>query len=69
MAMNFRPSDDLADRLRKQAAAEHTSVQSLLTKAVEEYLARHTKKAMIAREVDLVKSNFADALRRLGEGA
>jgi predicted transcriptional regulator len=69
MAMNFRPSDELSARLREQAAAEQTSVQGLLVKAAEEYLARHTKKAMIEREVTLVKDNFADALRRLGEGA
>lgn len=69
MAMNFRPSEELAERLREQAAAEQTSVQVLLVKAAEEYLARHTKKAMIEREVTLVKTNFAEALRRLGEGA
>ncbi|GAB1694128.1 hypothetical protein KRM28CT15_59310 [Krasilnikovia sp. M28-CT-15] len=69
MAMNFRPSEDLAERLRTQAATEQTSVQNLLVKAAEEYLARNTKKAMIKREVELVKTNFADALRRLGEGA
>ncbi|WP_130508948.1 CopG family transcriptional regulator [Krasilnikovia cinnamomea] len=69
MAMNFRPSEELAERLRTQAATEQTSVQNLLVKAAEEYLARNTKKAMIKREVELVKTNFADALRRLGEGA
>ena len=69
MAMNFRPTDELAERLREQALAEHTSVQTLLVKAVEEYLQRHTKKALIQREVTLVKENFAEALKRLGEGA
>lgn len=44
-------------------------MQVLLVRAAEEYLARHTKKAMIQREVALVKANFSDALRRLGEGA
>ena len=69
MAINFRPSDELAERMRVQAAHEHTSVQNLLVKAAEEYLSRHTKKLLIDREVALVKENFADALRRLGEGA
>jgi hypothetical protein len=69
MAMNFRPAEELAERLRAQAASEQTSVQALLVKAAEEYLARNTKKAMINREVTMVKTNFADALNRLGEGA
>lgn len=69
MAINFRPPDALADRLREQALSEQISVQVLLVRAAEEYLARHTKKAMIQREVALVQANFADALRRLGEGA
>lgn len=69
MAINFRPPEALADRLREQARSEQVSVQVLLVRAAEEYLARHTKKAMIQREVALVKANFSDALRRLGEGA
>lgn len=69
MAMNFRPSDTLSRQLAEQAASEQVSVQALLVKAAEEYLARHNKKTQIAREVTLVKANFAEALRRLGEGA
>ena len=69
MAMDFRPPERLAERLRAQADAEHVSVHALLVKIAEDYLARHTKKAMIAREVQVVQANFADALRRLGEGA
>jgi len=67
MAMNFRPADDLSERLREQAAAEHTSVQNLLTKAAEEYLARHTKRTLIDSAMDEVMVSFGDALRRLGE--
>ncbi|MFI7543513.1 hypothetical protein [Actinoplanes sp. NPDC049599] len=67
MAMNFRPPDALAERLRAQAESEHLSVQALLVKMAEDYLSRHTKKAMISREVAVVRTNFADALRRLGE--
>ena len=67
--MNFRPTEDLNNRLQAQAHSENVSVQALLVKAAEEYLSRHTKKAMLQREVALVKTNFADALRRLGEGA
>jgi predicted transcriptional regulator len=67
MAMNFRPTDELTERLRAQASAEHTSVQNLLVKAAEEYLARHTKRAMIDTAMDDVMVSFGDALRRLGE--
>lgn len=68
MAMSFRPNEDLAERLRHQADAEQVSVQTLLVNAAEEYLARHTKKALISRAVVRVQNDFADALRRLGEG-
>jgi len=67
MAMNFRPTDELSERLREQAATERISVQNLLTKAVEEYLARHTKRALIDNAMDEVMVSFGDALRRLGE--
>ena len=67
MAMNLRLTDELSERLREQAATEHISVQVLLTKAAEEYLARHTKRALIDSAMDDVMANFGDALRRLGE--
>jgi len=67
MAMNLRLTDELSERLREQAATEHISVQVLLTKAAEEYLARHTKRALIDSAMDDVMVNFGDALRRLGE--
>lgn len=67
--MNFRPSEVLAAQLREQAEREQVSVQTLLVKAAEEYLARHARKAAIDEQLGLVKTNFADALRRLGEGA
>ena len=67
MAMNLRLTDELSERLREQAATEHISVQVLLTKAAEEYLARHTKRALIDGAMDDVMANFGDALRRLGE--
>jgi hypothetical protein len=69
VAMNFRPDDALADQLREQAELEQISVQALLVKAAGEYLTRHSKKAAIDKQLNLVKTNFADALRRLGEGA
>jgi hypothetical protein len=67
MAMNYRPTEQLSERLREQAATERISVQNLLTKAAEEYLARHTKRALIDTAMDEVMVSFGDALRRLGE--
>lgn len=67
MAMTFRPPEPLAERLRVQADNEHVSVQTLLVKMVEDYLNRNTKKAMINAQIAVVKADFADALRRLGE--
>lgn len=69
MAMNFRPSDELTVRLRRQANIEHTSVQALLVKAAEEYLGRHDKRHRLDEGLDVILVNSADALRRLGEGA
>ncbi|MEV6494211.1 hypothetical protein AB0M20_37155 [Actinoplanes sp. NPDC051633] len=68
MAMNFRPTDDLAARLRKQADSEQTSVQVVLVKAAEEYLLRHDKTERINQALDVILVNSADALKRLGEG-
>lgn len=67
MAMNFRPSDELARGLKQQADREHTSVQTVLVKAAEEYLMRKDKKTLIREQVEKIKVEFDDALRRLGE--
>jgi predicted transcriptional regulator len=69
MALTYRPTDELLNRLREQADNEHLSVQALLDRAVEDYLERNAKKALITRSVAATKIEFADALRRLGEGA
>lgn len=69
MALTYRPTETLAARLREQAESEHLSAQALLDKAVEEYLHRRTKSEMITRSVESTMVEFADALRRLGEGA
>lgn len=65
--MNFRPSDDLALKLKTQADAEHVSVQHLLVKAAEEYLIRHDREQRVKANTEQIKARFGDALRRLGE--
>lgn len=69
MAMTFRPSEELSVRLRAQADTEHTSVQGLLVKAVEEYLDRHAKNVLIDEALALIMVQSGEALKRLGEGA
>jgi predicted transcriptional regulator len=69
MAMNFRPSDELATRLKTQADAEHVSVQVLLVKAAEDYLLRNAKRAMIDQNLAALWENYPETLRVLGEGA
>lgn len=65
--MKFRPPDDPSERLREQAAAERISVQTPLTQAGEEYLARHTERTLIDSAMGEVMVSFGDALQRLGE--
>lgn len=67
--MIFRPNDQLNNELTRQAELEQTSVQDLLARAAQEYLDRRAKKSMVRAEVALVKENFADALKRLDNGA
>jgi predicted transcriptional regulator len=67
MAMNFRPPDELAVRLRRQAEDEHTSVQAVLVKAAEEYLLRHNKRRAIDEALGLILVESADAIKRLGQ--
>lgn len=67
MAMTLRLPDELNEALKRRADVEHTSVHGLVIKASEEYLARHGKQVLIDDAVDMIKVDFADALRRLGE--
>jgi len=67
MAMTLRLPEELNEAMKKQADAEHTSVHGLLIKAAAEYVARHSKRALIDDAVGKIKVDFADALRRLGE--
>jgi predicted transcriptional regulator len=68
MAISFRPTDELSDRLKMQADCEHTSIQGLLVRAAEEYLDRHSKTRRIDEALDLIMERSGTALRRLGEG-
>jgi predicted transcriptional regulator len=67
MAMSLRLSDAQTEALRSRAAAEHTSMQVIALRAVDEYIERHSRDDLINGLVDKVKIDYADALLRLGE--
>ncbi|GAA4728229.1 ribbon-helix-helix protein, CopG family [Phytohabitans rumicis] len=67
MAVNLRPSPEQTEALRSIAAAEGRSMHAVILAAIDEYVARHTKRAMLDRVLDTQLPRFEDALRRLGE--
>lgn len=67
MAVNLRPTPEQTKRLRSIAAAEGRSMHAVILTAIDEYIARHTKRAMLDRVLDTQLPRFEDALRRLGE--
>jgi predicted transcriptional regulator len=67
MAMTLRLPDDLDSDLKKQAEREEISVHALIVKATREYVDRHSKQQAVTEAVDRIKTQYADALRRLGE--
>jgi predicted transcriptional regulator len=67
MAMTLRLPEELDEKVKQQAKAERISAQTLLTKAAEEYVMRHSINAEIDDAMAEITVTFADALRRLGE--
>lgn len=67
MAMTLRLDDDLRERLRARAEAEHRSMQEVVQLAVVEYIDRHSRQDAVDRILDEELPRYADALRRLGE--
>jgi predicted transcriptional regulator len=67
MAVNLRPSPEQTEELRSLAASEGRSMHAVILAAIDEYIARHTKRAVLDRVLDTQLPRFDDALRRLGE--
>ncbi|GAA2650971.1 ribbon-helix-helix domain-containing protein [Paractinoplanes durhamensis] len=67
MAMTLRLPDDLDADLKKQAEYEGVSQQALIVKATREYVERYSKQRAVTEAVDRIKTQYAEALRRLGE--
>jgi predicted transcriptional regulator len=67
MGMTLRTSEEQTEALRKQAAAEGRSMQSVALSAIDEYIARRTHKSKVAAALDRVVRTEAGVLERLKE--
>jgi hypothetical protein len=67
MAMVLRLSDEQQRALRARADAEHTSMQDVALRAVDEYIERHSREDLVHGITERIKVDYADALKRLGE--
>ncbi|MFA7512404.1 CopG family transcriptional regulator [Mycolicibacterium sp. jd] len=65
MGMTLRPSDEQAEALRRQAAAEGRSMQAVALSAIDEYIDRHAHKARVASALQRVLREEAGLLERL----
>ena len=65
MGMTLRPSEQQAEALRRQAAAEGRSMQAIALSAIDEYIARRAHKAKVATALQRVVREEARVLERL----
>lgn len=65
MGMTLRPSEQQAEALRRQAAAEGRSMQAVALAAIDEYIARRAHKAKVAAVLQRVVREEARVLERL----
>lgn len=65
MGMTLRPSEQQAEALRQQAAAEGRSMQAIALSAIDEYIARRAHKAKVAAALKRVVHEEARVLERL----
>ena len=65
--MSFRLDDELHEAVRKRAEHEGRSVNSLLIRAAEEYVARHTENERVHQLGVESTQEWENLLRRLSE--
>jgi hypothetical protein len=65
MGMTLRPTEQQAEALRQQAAAEGRSMQAVALSAIDEYIARRAHKATVAAALQRVLGEEARVLERL----
>ena len=63
--MTLRPSDQQAEALRRQAAAEGRSMQSVALSAIDECIVRRAHKATVTAALQRVVDEEASVLERL----
>jgi predicted transcriptional regulator len=66
MAMSVRFTEEQTERLRRQAEAEHRSMQAVVFDALDEYVERREHKVHLRRVLDRVLSEDQKILWRLG---
>jgi predicted transcriptional regulator len=65
MAMNLRLRDELTEELRSQAEAEGVSMHAIVTRALEDYLARNAKQAMVRQAAMDQAAKWRELMERL----
>ena len=66
MAMTLRLNDADSAALERQAALEGRSQQSVVQRAVQEYIERHSRQTLLDSVLDRELPRYAEALDRLG---
>lgn len=65
MAMNVRFDDDQTDALKKQAELEGRSMHAIVLRAVDDYLARNAREAMVRESAMKEAAKWHELLERL----
>lgn len=65
MAMNLRLRDDQTEALKHRAEQEDTSMHAIVLKAIDDYLARTAKQAMVRRTAQEQAAKWRELTDRL----
>lgn len=65
MAMNLRLGDEHAEALKKQAELEGRSMHAIVLRAVEDYLARNAREAMVRETAIKEAAKWHELMERL----
>ncbi|MBN3930287.1 ribbon-helix-helix protein, CopG family [Streptomyces verrucosisporus] len=65
MAMNLRLDDDRTEALKKQAELEGRSMHAIVLRAVDDYLARNAREAMIRETAKREAVKWHELMERL----
>jgi predicted transcriptional regulator len=65
--MTLRLTEDETEALRRQAEAEHRSMQDVARAAVREYVDRRSLRVRVEQALDVLTPQYADLLERLGK--